>query len=109
MTRLNATAKAALKNYGVSQAEWARRNYYSGGRWGGDACGCPDDRCTGYHHDGPDDCGCLPALLARAERGPRRPHPARADGRPVLGTGHGNGGRRGKDHGHARTPHPAAR
>ena len=22
MTRLNATAKAALKNYGVSQAEW---------------------------------------------------------------------------------------
>jgi len=63
MSALNAAAKAALKAHGVSQAEWARRNF-SSGRWGGDACGCPDDRCIGYHHDDAGDCGCLPALLA---------------------------------------------
>jgi hypothetical protein len=62
MTALNATAKATLRAYGVSQAAWARRNFVSG-KWSGDTCGCPDDRCIGYHHDGPDDCGCLPALL----------------------------------------------
>lgn len=63
MSALNAIAKAALKAYGISQADWARRNFYSDGHWGGDACGCPDDRCIGYHHDGPDNCGCLPVLL----------------------------------------------
>ena len=63
MSKLNATARATLKDYGVSQAGWARRNYYSDGKWHGDACGCPDDRCIGYHHDGPEDCGCLPVLL----------------------------------------------
>ena len=63
MSALNATAKATLRACGVSQAGWARRNYFSDGKWGGDACGCPDDRCIGYHHDDPDDCGCLRALL----------------------------------------------
>ena len=69
MTVLNATAKATLRSYGVSQAALARR-YFTDGRWHGDACGCPDDRCIGYHHDGPADCGCLPAVLdeIRAER-----------------------------------------
>ncbi len=67
MTRLNAAAKAVLQARGISHAEWARRNF-TDGRWHGDACGCTDDRCIGYHHDDPDDCGCLPVLLARAER-----------------------------------------
>ena len=69
MTALNATAKETLRSYGVSQAALARR-YFTDGRWHGDACGCPDDRCIGYHHDGPADCGCLPAVLdeIRAER-----------------------------------------
>ena len=69
MSRLNATAKATLRDYGISQPGWARRNY-SDGKWGGDACGCPDDRCIGYHHDDPEDCGCLPVLLEQmaAER-----------------------------------------
>lgn len=52
-----------LRDAGVTQAEWCRRNGYPPGRWGGDLCGCPDDRCIGYHHDENDDCGCLPALL----------------------------------------------
>jgi hypothetical protein len=67
---LNATAKATLRDAGVSQAEWRRYHGYDGRSWGDDACGCPDDRCISYHHYGPDDCGCLPVLLDRllAER-----------------------------------------
>lgn len=75
MTKLNATAKAELRAAAVSQADWARHwfplNARPGDRsteigrpiWLGDACGCPDDRCIGYHHDGEDDCGCLPVVL----------------------------------------------
>lgn len=66
MSALNETAKATLRAHGISQAEWARANFYSG-KWGGDACGCPDDRCIGYHHDGPDDCGCLTTLLSSSD------------------------------------------
>lgn len=65
MTELNATAKAALRDYGLTPAGWARANGYEDGKWGGDVCGCPDDRCAnGFHHMGEDDCGCLPTLLA---------------------------------------------
>jgi hypothetical protein len=31
--------------------------------WGGDSCGCPDDRCIGHHHDAGEDCGCLRVAL----------------------------------------------
>jgi hypothetical protein len=65
MARLNSYAKAELRDAGVSQAAWARANYPADGTWGGDACGCPDDRCIGFHHHGPGDCGCLPVLLAQ--------------------------------------------
>lgn len=66
-TALNETAKAMLREAGVSQAEWAR-THSTDGKWHGDACGCPDDRCIGHHHERPDDCGCLPALLAEHAR-----------------------------------------
>jgi len=63
--RLNDAAKAALRDAGVSQAAWARANYMPDGRWSGDACGCPDDRCKdGYHHFPGEECGCLRTLLA---------------------------------------------
>jgi hypothetical protein len=39
------------------------RSYYPDGKWGGDTCGCFDDRCIGYHHDASDPCGCLEACL----------------------------------------------
>lgn len=77
MTALNAAAKAALRDAGVTQAGWARHwfpcNAVPGdpateiGRpvWLGDACGCTDDRCTGYHHDEHEDCGCLLVLLGQ--------------------------------------------
>lgn len=63
MSALNAAAKAALRDAGVTQAGWARAHGQSDGRWHGDACGCPDDRCAGYHHDADEDCGCLDVLL----------------------------------------------
>jgi hypothetical protein len=69
MTALNATAKAALKEAGISQAAWARANYCPDGIWRGDACGCFDNRCAnGYHHVGEDDCGCLPVLIESYQR-----------------------------------------
>ena len=64
MSKLNERAKTALRDAGVSQAAWARTNYMADGKWCGDACGCPDDRCIGHHHDEDEECGCLPALLA---------------------------------------------
>lgn len=64
MARLNAAAKAALRDAGISQAAWARANYSPDDRWYGDACGCPDDRCIGYHHGKDEECRCLPVLLA---------------------------------------------
>ena len=63
--KLNEAAKATLRDAGVPQAAWARA-HFSDGRWHGDACGCPDDRCTGYHHDEDSECACLPALLETA-------------------------------------------
>ena len=62
-TGLNATALDTLRAAGVSVAEWRKRNYM-GAEWTGDACGCPDSRCIGFHHAGPDDCQCLTALLS---------------------------------------------
>lgn len=69
--RLNEAAKAKLREYDVPQAEWARANWMPDGKWYGDACGCPDDRCKdGFHHYPNDDCGCLQALLDRYARDP---------------------------------------
>jgi hypothetical protein len=47
--RLNPDARDHLRGAGISQAGWARR-FFVDGRWHGDVCGCPDDRCIGYHH-----------------------------------------------------------
>lgn len=62
--KLNEAARTALRDAGVSQAAWARHHGYVDGRWFGDACGCPDDHCIGYHHDEHDECNCLAELLA---------------------------------------------
>jgi len=83
VSALNAAAKAALRDAGISQAAWAREWFPCNGKpgdlsteigrpvWLGDACGCPDDRCIGYHHDAGDDCGCLRVLLDKYD-GPRK-------------------------------------
>jgi hypothetical protein len=62
--KLNDTARATLRDAGVSPAVWARANFEVSGKWSGDVCGCPDQRCAnGFHHMGEDDCGCLGVLL----------------------------------------------
>ncbi len=62
MTRLNDTARETLEEAGITPAEWAQR-HFGDCEWFGDACGCTDDRCIGFHHSTEFDCGCLPALL----------------------------------------------
>ncbi|OLZ56089.1 hypothetical protein [Amycolatopsis keratiniphila] len=62
MTALNDTAKETLADAGITPTEWAQRHFGTT-EWHGDACGCIDDRCIGFHHSDDGDCGCLPALL----------------------------------------------
>jgi hypothetical protein len=64
MTGLSREARETIKHWYppttiVGYVRWA----CGGDTWYGDACGCTDDRCIGYHHDEDDDCGCLPVLL----------------------------------------------
>lgn len=60
---LNETARELLREAGITVAEWAHAQYFTDGVWRGDVCGCPDDRCVGFHHHEDDDCGCLSAFL----------------------------------------------
>ncbi len=69
MAQLNAAALEALAAAEISVTDWARANMM-GEKWRGDICGCPDDRCIGFHHHGPDDCGCLPTLISEYLAGP---------------------------------------
>lgn len=68
MTGLNDSALQALAEAGIAEAEWIAYGGWSDGEWHGDACGCTDDRCIGYHHDDGEECRCLPVLIdKRAE------------------------------------------
>ena len=60
---LSAHAREILRAYGFTPMQWAIANGQPDGKWYGDACGCNDDRCAGYHHDESDECGCIYALL----------------------------------------------
>jgi hypothetical protein len=52
---------------GVTIAGYVR--YWSAdGVWRGDACGCPDDRCIGFHHDEQAACGCVDVTLGEYAR-----------------------------------------
>jgi hypothetical protein len=61
--KLNATASRAIREAGFTKAQWAAMWGYTGGEWGGDACGCFDDRCIGHHHEGAGGCGCLESMI----------------------------------------------
>lgn len=63
MARLNADARHAIERAAITPTQYAAR-FWDDATWGGDACGCPDDRCAGYHHEANESCGCLSALLA---------------------------------------------
>lgn len=49
-------AKETLREWGFNPLRWAAIR-------AGDACGCIDDRCIGYHHAVDQRCGCLEVLL----------------------------------------------
>jgi hypothetical protein len=48
--RINQQGRDTLADYGVTQAQWLRLYPDC------DNCGCPDDRCIGFHHDRDGDC-----------------------------------------------------
>lgn len=80
MPTLNHAARETLQLAGLTSRQWAQRHgYASAAEWRGDECGCPDDRCIGYHHDAEEECGCLPALIDELRRDERK----LADARPV--------------------------
>ncbi len=72
MTTLTKQARDTIKWWwsGETRAQrttiagYIRFNGFSDGKWGGDRCGCRDDRCIGYHHYDETDCGCLEVILA---------------------------------------------
>lgn len=60
---LTAAAVAVLAQHGLSPEQWIAAEGYEG-KWTGDVCGCPDSRCAnGFHHQGVDDCTCLPVWI----------------------------------------------
>lgn len=60
--RLTPLARSFLSDTGVVVAAYIRY-WFPDGQWRGDRCGCPDDRCIGYHHEDATDCGCIEALV----------------------------------------------
>lgn len=85
MTALNAAALAAIRDAGFTRAEWLRMWGYGGTTWGGDRCGCFDDRCIGHHHEGAEGCGCLETMIADAvawRTATRRPNSVELVGGP---------------------------
>lgn len=62
MAHLNDEALTRLEQAGITPEQWAT-HHHNRTDWAGDACGCPDDRCIGHHHDVDEPCRCLPALI----------------------------------------------
>ncbi|MEN3122840.1 hypothetical protein [Janibacter sp. LM] len=86
---LSIQARLRIVDRGLTLQEYV--HYFSGWTtWHGDTCGCPDDRCRGFHHDEDETwCGCLTACLDDVVR-----HRAADDHRDVDGEdGHHVAGR----------------
>lgn len=58
MSALSAEARSYIKGRGLTIAGYTH-HWFPDGKWGGDACGCVDDRCSGHHHNAQDSCGCI--------------------------------------------------
>ena len=56
-------ARETIRDAGMSVSAYVREWCGPGAPWRGDACGCPDDRCIGHHHDAHEQCECLPTVL----------------------------------------------
>tara|TARA_B100000378_G_scaffold142555_1_gene115204 strand:+ start:1866 stop:2681 length:816 start_codon:yes stop_codon:yes gene_type:complete len=66
---LSLDARQVLQSAGISRADYAR-SWFADGRWHGDTCGCPDDRCIGHHHDADEPCGCIRSILDERKNAP---------------------------------------
>jgi hypothetical protein len=62
MSVLGRPAVAQLATWGITRRQWIAEHGGTDGKWYGDRCGCPDDRCTGFHHAEDAFCGCVEAL-----------------------------------------------
>lgn len=65
--RLNATARDAIRQSGLSIADFVRAWSPFTETWTGDKCGCSDDRCIGFHHDEREECMCLAYSISEAK------------------------------------------
>lgn len=67
MAKLTQQAKDTIKWSGTLDRSTTiaafTRHWFPDGVWRGDACGCVDDRCIGYHHGAGAECGCLDGWL----------------------------------------------
>lgn len=61
MASISRNALEQINAAGFTRAQYVRE--FSDDIWHGDRCGCPDDRCIGHHHQNPEDCSCLRAVL----------------------------------------------
>lgn len=60
---MNSRARQKLRNAGITPKAYAR-TFWTDGIWRGDTCGCPDDRCTGHHHNTDTNCDCIDTLIS---------------------------------------------
>lgn len=60
---LSRVARRQIRESGLTIAAYIR-DWCPDDRWLGDSCGCPDDRCIGYHHDENEECSCLDVTIA---------------------------------------------
>lgn len=59
---LSRQARQIIRAHGYTPAQYAEA-HYPRGSWGGDTCGCSDDRCRGFHHEPDEECLCLSVQL----------------------------------------------
>jgi len=76
--KLNQEARDRLSEVGITPTEWSRK-WFGKSDWGGDACGCPDDRCRGHHHLQIEPCMCLRSLAAEASKNQAKRQELRRD------------------------------
>lgn len=62
VTEINRTFNSLTNSY-ATVAEYIAHYFPGETVWQGDVCGCTDDRCTGYHHEGSEECDCLDVQL----------------------------------------------
>ena len=65
MSVLGRPARQRIAEAGVSVAEYVAAPGWLLPGWHGSRCGCPDDRCLGYHHEADEPCPCLEGVLER--------------------------------------------